>query len=158
MTQPPDTPKPDAVAAYKIILRDIIDQRPSGTRQRLADALSTNRSFITQIINPAYAIPVPAQHLAAIFRVCHLSSAERDRFLKAYRQAHPGRPVAVAEQAVTRLLHIALPDLGSEAKNRSLDRLMRTIAASIGELLAEPDTKAATREPVPAPARRRTRS
>lgn len=152
---PPDTPKLDAVAAYKTILRDIIDQRPSGTRQRLADALATNRSFITQIINPAYAIPVPAQHLAAIFRVCHFSSAERERFLKAYRQAHPGRPVAVAEQAATRVLHIALPDLGSEAKNRALDRLLRTFAASIGELLIEPDAQPDTQEPAAGPARRR---
>ena len=155
MAPPPDALKPDAVAAYKTILRDIIDLRPSGTRQRLADALATNRSFITQIINPAYAIPVPAQHLAAIFRVCHFSSAERDRFLKAYRLAHPGRPVALAEQTATRVLHMALPDLGSETKNRSLDRLLKTFAAGIRELVAEPDAKPEMQEPPPAPARRR---
>lgn len=158
MAAPADTPKPEAIAAYKSILRDIIDRRPSGTRQRLADALATNRSFVTQIINPAYAIPVPVQHLPAIFRVCHLSSAERDQFLKAYRHAHPGRPVAIAAQTATRTLHIPLPDLGSETKNRSLDRLMRTLAANIGELLAEPDEKPRTQEPATAPARRRTRS
>jgi hypothetical protein len=158
MVPPSDTPKPDMVTAYKTILRDIIDRRPSGTRQRLADALATNRSFITQITNPAYAIPVPAQHLAAIFRVCHFSPAERDQFLKAYRQAHPGRPVAVAEHAATRVLHVVLPDLGSEAKNRSLDRLLRTFAANISELLAEPDGPPAAQEQEPGPARRRTRS
>lgn len=158
MAVPNDTPKPEAIAAYKSILRDIIDRRPSGTRQRLADALATNRSFVTQIINPAYAIPVPAQHLPAIFRVCHLSAAERDEFLKAYRHAHPGRPVAVTAQAATRVLHIALPDLGSETRNRSLDRLIRTLAANIGELLAEPDEKPKAQEAAASPARRRTRS
>jgi len=44
----------DLIAAYKAILRDVLDKRPSGMRQRLAEALGKNRSFITQIANPAY--------------------------------------------------------------------------------------------------------
>ena len=43
----------DAIRDYKQILAAIIDRRPSGTRQRLADELGKNRSFITQIISPA---------------------------------------------------------------------------------------------------------
>src|SRR4029079_8563721 len=35
-----------AVALYKRLLADVIDGRPSGTRQRLAAALGKNRSFI----------------------------------------------------------------------------------------------------------------
>ena len=37
----------EAVIAYKSIFSDIIDNRPSGTRQRLATALGKHRSFVT---------------------------------------------------------------------------------------------------------------
>ncbi|RUY88759.1 hypothetical protein, partial [Mesorhizobium sp. M7A.F.Ca.CA.003.01.2.1] len=88
------TPEPgseEAIRAYKTILSQVIDQRPSGMRQRLADALGKHRSFVTQISSPAYSIPIPSKHLPAIFSVCHFSPAERDQFLAAYHQAHPGK-------------------------------------------------------------------
>lgn len=80
-----------SVAAYKALLRDFIDRRPSGTRQRIALALGKHKSFVSQITNPAYAVPVPAKHLGTIFELCHFSRDERRRFLEAYHQAHPGR-------------------------------------------------------------------
>ena len=43
-----------AVAAYKQILRTVLDQRPAGIRRRLADVLCKNRSFITHLSNPTY--------------------------------------------------------------------------------------------------------
>src|SRR5207302_7234617 len=79
------------VAEYKIILRKVLDNRPSGTRLKLAAALGKNRSFVTQITNAAYLVPIPAKHVAIIFEVCHLSGAERTAFLEAYGRAHPGR-------------------------------------------------------------------
>ena len=36
-------------------------------------ALGKNRSFVSQITNPAYATPIPAQHLETIFEICHFS-------------------------------------------------------------------------------------
>ena len=36
-------------------------------------ALGKNRSFVSQITNPAYAMPIPAQHLEIIFEICHFS-------------------------------------------------------------------------------------
>ena len=45
-----------AMAEYKGILQRLLDNRPSGTRQRLAHALGKNRSFITQITNPSYGV------------------------------------------------------------------------------------------------------
>ena len=87
--------KPEAgaptVAAYKRVLQDVLERRPSGMRQRLAVALGKNRSFISQISNPTYPTPIPAQHVEAIFEICHFSPPERERFLDAYRQAHPQR-------------------------------------------------------------------
>ena len=44
----------DAVAAYKQILRECIDRRPSGTRQKIALALGKHKSFVSQMTNPAY--------------------------------------------------------------------------------------------------------
>ena len=73
------------------ILRDVLDQRPSGTRQRLANALGKNRSFVSQISNPAYPAPIPAPHLEIIFEICHFSPARRTAFLEAFDRAHPNR-------------------------------------------------------------------
>ena len=70
------------VADYKLILRRVLDNRPSGTRLKLAAALGKNRSFVTQITNPAYLVPIPAKHVSIIFEVCHLSGAERAAFLE----------------------------------------------------------------------------
>jgi hypothetical protein len=126
-----------AVAAYKTILRMVIDQRPSGARQRLADAIGKNRSFITQITNPAYAVPVPAQHLPVIFEICRFSPADREAFLEAYHAAHPRRPVLVREPPAVRQITIDLPDLGEPRANRRLERMVRAVAASLAAAAAD---------------------
>src|ERR1700722_17494903 len=79
------------VAAYKLVLKRVLDNRPSGMRHRLAKALGKNRSFISQMANPTYSTPAPAQHLDIIFELCHFSKAERAEFLAAYVRAHPRR-------------------------------------------------------------------
>jgi hypothetical protein len=124
----------DAVAAYKRIAQDVLDRRPSGTRQRLADALQRNRSFVTQIINPAYGVPIPSRHVATIFDVCRFSPAERAAFLDAYRQAHPRSPVAVAGRPRTRHAHLMLPDFGSDASNQAFDELVQSFLLGVGRL------------------------
>jgi hypothetical protein len=82
------------VASCKAILRRVLDNRPSGTRLKLAAALGKNRSFVTQITNPAYLVPIPAKHVAIIFDVCHLSGAERAAFRGVWTSASgaPARP------------------------------------------------------------------
>jgi hypothetical protein len=112
----------DAIIAYKSILAQIIDNRPSGTRQRLATALGKHRSFVTQITSPAYSTPIPAKHLPLIFSVCHFGAQERDQFLAAYRVAHPGKvPIGEAGRRV-RHLSLTVPDLGDDKQNAALDR------------------------------------
>src|SRR5262245_46780064 len=101
---PPDAEA--AIPAYKSVLSTVIEQRPSGTRQRLADALGKHRSFVTQITSPAYSTPIPSKHLQAIFSVCHFSQQERDAFLAPYRIAHPGKASIDGEMRRTR--HISL--------------------------------------------------
>lgn len=128
---------PDAVAAYKSILADVIDRRPSGTRQRLAAALAKNRSFVSQITNPAYAVPIPAAHLDAIFDICHFSAAEKRDFLTAYQAAHPRRMVQAASPHGARPPALLLPDLGDAGRNARLHALVSDFVRQIAMLIQE---------------------
>ena len=125
------------IAAYKAILRDVLDRRPSGMRQRLAEALGKNRSFITQIANPAYQTPIPAQHVHPIIQICHFSVPERDCFLEAYHRAHPRRLLLLKERERGRRLTLMLPDLGSEQKNHKLDALLSEFAEKVARLIED---------------------
>lgn len=111
-----------AIRAYKDVLSTVIEQRPSGTRQRLADALGKHRSFVTQITSPSYSTPIPVKHLAAIFSVCHFGPQERDAFLAAYRIAHPGKSSVDGEMRRTRHISLTVPDLGDAKQNAALER------------------------------------
>jgi hypothetical protein len=129
----PRTGAAGAVAQYKRILRAVLDDRPSGTRQRLALALGKNRSFITQLTSPVYAVPIPQQHVATILEVCQFASAQRRAFLVAYGAAHGGKPPSAqppsAEpSAAMRTVTLSVPDLGSADRNRLVDRMIDELA------------------------------
>ena len=109
------------IAAYKRLLSSVLEQRPSGTRQRLADALGKHRSFITQIASETYATPIPHKHLATIFAVCHFSAAEREAFLAAYGKAHRGKLDIGDASRKTRHLTLLVPDMGDK-RNGAFDR------------------------------------
>jgi hypothetical protein len=125
---------PEPVAAYKRILQQVLDSRPSGMRQRLAEALGKNRSFISQISNPAYATPIPVQHLEAIIEICHFSAREREEFLSAFRKAHPRRLQLHKERSRVRRVTLAVPDLGDEALNRELESMLTELAERLARL------------------------
>jgi len=126
--------EPLPVAGYKQVLQRVLENRPSGTRQRLATALGTNRSFVSQMSNPAYAMPIPSQHLDIIFELCHFSQAERAAFLDAYARAHPDRREASGAAMRTRVISVTVADLGDAAKNRALDETVARLAQAIGRL------------------------
>jgi hypothetical protein len=129
----------NAVAEYKRVLARVLENRPSGTRQRLAVALGKNRSFISQIANPSYATPIPAQHLETIFEICLFPATERRAFLEAYGRAHPGKLDRTRRRRDHRMrpVTVYVPDLEDEAKNQALDRLLADIASRIGKLTEE---------------------
>jgi hypothetical protein len=133
----PERDRADAVAAYKSVLKRVLDTRPSGTRHRLAIALGKNRSFISQIANPVYAVPIPVPHLETIFEVCHFTAGEKREFLAAYVDAHPRRLDLVRKPAATRKLTLALPDLGDARRNRLLDETLAEIARRLARLAEE---------------------
>ena len=123
----------EAIATYKRILRTYIDRRPSGTRQKIALALGKHKSFVSQITNPAYASPVPAPHLNAIFEICHFSPEERKSFLGAYAAAHPrqgeGAPAPSTPKAYD--LRIRVPVLDDARLQKELEATIRQTASRI---------------------------
>jgi hypothetical protein len=125
-----------AVAAYKTVLKRVVDNRPSGTRHRLSMALGKNRSFISQIASPVYSVPIPAEHLDTIFEVCHFTQGEKGEFLAAYARAHPLRLVRKRSSG-SRTLTVAVPDLGDAQRNRLLDETIVEVARRLSRLAEE---------------------
>lgn len=125
----------EPIRAYKRILSRVLETRPSGTRQRLADALGKHRSFVTQMTSPAYDTPVPQRHLATLFNVCHFSPAERDAFMQAYRAAHRGKLAIGDAERKMRHLSVLVPDLGDEKSNAAFDRAIGEFALRLVTIL-----------------------
>ena len=123
----------EAIRAYKLLLANVLDTRPSGARQRLADALGKHRSFITQITSPTYTTPIPQKHLATIFAVYHFSPAERDAFVTAYRKAHRGK-VDIGQPMRTRHLTLLVPDIGDK-QNAAFDKAVAEFISRMGALM-----------------------
>ena len=127
------------IAAYKTILRDAIDRRPAGMRARIAVALGKHKSFVSQLVNPIYPMPVPARHLATIFDICHFARDERRAFLKAYDRAHPGAVSEPGEEGEKpsrrKTISLEVPELGDPRKQRALESLLREFGERVGKLL-----------------------
>ena len=132
-------PIEDAILAYKTILSQIIDNRPSGTRQRLATAIGKHRSFVTQITSAAYSTPLPTCHLATIIQVCHFSPLELERFLAAYQIAHPGKLPDFGQGEGFRQASFMVPDLGDEKKNRLMDEAIADFIQKMATLISGGD-------------------
>ena len=126
----------DLVAEYKRLLRAVLDSRPSGTRQRLAEVIGKNRSFISQITNPAYPTPIPAKHVERILDLCHFSGRERQQFMATYQRAHPRRFRSLAAGEGMRTVTLSVPDLGSEERNREFDQTIGDFVRRLGRLAA----------------------
>jgi hypothetical protein len=129
MGEPEAPDRAEKIAGYKTLLRSVIDRRPSGLRGRLAMALGKHKSFVSQITNPSYSVPIPATDLTTIFEICHLAPAEREQFLALYREAHPDRlqrpprPLNAPHE-----LRIALPQFQAEATAREVEAMILDFA------------------------------
>jgi len=126
---------PSAVAEYKHILQQVLENRPAGTRLRLAEGLGKNRSFISQIANPSYSVPIPARHIERIFEICHFLASEKTQFMEAYRRAHPHRPPGNSGDARWREIVLRVPDLRDRQKNKQLDDMMKEMLRRILRLM-----------------------
>jgi hypothetical protein len=126
---------PKSVRRYKLILQRVLDGRPSGTRQRLATALGTNRSFISQISSTSYKVPIPAHHVETILEICRFSPADRAEFLRAYDEAHPNQRLDRARSM--RTVELSVPDLGDVRRNRLVDEALRDLARHLSRILRD---------------------
>jgi len=124
-----------AVEEYKSLLQQVLENRPAGTRRRLAEALGKNRSFISQITNPVYSVPIPAPHLETIFEICHFLPAEKNRFLATYARAHPHRAPASHAEPRWRELVLRVPDLRDRERNKLLDELLKETVQKVVRLI-----------------------
>jgi hypothetical protein len=129
----PTKSEDDPVAAYKALLRTLVARRPSGTRQKMAAATGTHPSFISQITNPGLRVPLPAQHIPAIFKTCHFSPEEQREFLALYARAHPAQFVAIEELSEIErdVIRIPVPDLGDPETRREVEEAIREFAARL---------------------------
>ena len=128
-----NTSADNAVAVYKALLRELIDQRPSGTRQRLAKALGTHKSFVSQVTNPGLPVPLPGQHIETIFRICHFSPQEQHTFLQAYRSAHPDRAATFKDLEAEHqdVIRIVVPPFRDPRKRREVEDTILEFAARL---------------------------
>jgi len=124
-----------AVADYKRVLQQVLENRPAGTRLRLAEALGKNRSFISQITNPSYSVPIPAAHLDRIFEICHFLAGEKAQFMAAYRRAHPHRAPRKSGDARWREIVQRVPDLRDPGKNKQIDEMMKDMLERVVRLV-----------------------
>lgn len=129
----------DPVAAYKARLRALVARRPSGTRQKMAAAIGTHPSFISQITNPGLRVPLPAQHIPTIFKVCHFSPEEQAEFLVLYARAHPAQFSAIEDLAEIErdVIRIPVPDLGDPALRSVAETMIRNIAEQVFALIRQ---------------------
>jgi hypothetical protein len=128
----------ELVAAYKRLLQEYIDRRPSGLRLKIAKAIGKHRSFVSQITNPSYPIPVPARHLDTIFRICHLAPEEKQAFMAAYDAAHPNHPREIRslprKTRERRVIEIDLPVVDDPSLEREIEEFLRHMARQLEKL------------------------
>ena len=125
------------IAAYKTILRELIEQRPSGLRQKIAEVIDTHKSFVSLLTNPNDPTPLPARHVETIIDVCHLAPTERDRFLQAYRTAHPSQGELADKHHHYKTLHIQIPVLTDSKQQQALEDYSRDNVHRLSRLFSE---------------------
>jgi DNA-binding transcriptional regulator YdaS (Cro superfamily) len=115
-----------------------VERRPSGTRQKLAAAIGTHPSFVSQITNPTLRVPLPAQHIPTIFRTCHFSPEEQAEFLALYARAHPAQFGAIEELSEIErdVIRIPVPDLGDRDTREAVEQLVREFAERVITLVS----------------------
>lgn len=129
----------EKIAAYKILLREYLDRRPSGIRKKISAAINTHRSFISQVANPNYRVPLPAQYVPVLMDVCHFTTEEQETFLAAYTAAHPGQALfaKAAVQGEYKTASIDLSGIEDEQTRIAVSRAIREMAENMIRLVQE---------------------
>jgi hypothetical protein len=132
-------PKEELVAGYKKVFQQLINMRPSGTRNKIAKAIAKNKSFVSQITNPSYSVPIPAKHLETIFNICHFSLKERETLLKYYIAAHPNYQYRIestgTEEVTQTKLVLDVPVLNDPLEQQKVESIIRDFSHQLFELM-----------------------
>src|SRR5262245_52113791 len=135
------TDKAPLIAQYKTMLKQYVDRRPSGLRGRLAAALGKHRSFISQITNPSYRVPIPASDLQTVFDICHLSRDEREAFLSVYNSAHSmDIELGAVDQRILSEVRITVPAFHNPILTKEVERMIRDFSDRLISLGRKIDT------------------
>ncbi|HEX7709588.1 MAG TPA: hypothetical protein VF418_01495 [Sphingomonadaceae bacterium] len=128
--------KQELIRAYKTLLKEAVEARPSGLRLRIASQIGKNKSFVSQITSPNYKTPLPEKYLEPILDALHLSQKERERFLHIYRRAHPRMRSSATEPAheEMRVLQVELPKLESRRLENRVDQMIAQFARNLNDL------------------------
>lgn len=130
----------EPVRAYKAILQNHIEKQPSGLRKKIANAIGTNRSFVSQITNSTYRVPIPPNYVHTILEVCHLPPVERADFLSAYLAAHPGQAELINfhEAGNKDTFTINLSGVACEESRAAIRAALKSMADAMIALAAKP--------------------
>ncbi len=123
----------DLIGTYKDLIRGYLAIRPSGLRKKISDAIGTNRSFVSQITNPNYRVPIPSHYIHKIMDVCHLSPVERAKFLEAYIAAHPGHAELLNNKTSSKdnVFSIDLSSVTDDESRELIRRSLRVVAETL---------------------------
>jgi hypothetical protein len=129
-------PKQELIRAYKSLLKEAVEARPSGIRLRIASQIGKNKSFVSQITSPNYKTPLPEKYVEPILDAIHLTRPERERFLDIYHRAHPRARDhgGAAPTGETRILQIELPKLESRRLENRVDQLVLQFARNLSDI------------------------
>lgn len=123
--------KEAAIKSYKERLRAVIERCPSGTKLRIAEKTGTSKSFVSQISNPNYVIPIPHKYLESIIEICDFSESEEKSFREAYQTAHP--PTDDLESRNE--MRIPLPNFKDPEQKEKAEEAIRSAAKTILDLI-----------------------
>lgn len=126
--------KSESITAYKEVIHKALARCPRGTKSKITKELSKNASYISQITNPEYAIPIPGQYVNKIVNICALNSEEEKQFRHLYAVAHPDK-----EKKRTRSnneICIQLPKSMNATERRRVEQAINEIAETIINLVA----------------------
>ena len=116
-------------------LQSYVDRRPSGTRLKIANAIGKHKSFVSQITNPSYPVPLPARHVETIMDICHFSPEEREPFLAAFRSAHSSQSRSLKDTVRRRTghhtLHIEVPNFDDPEIQQEVEEAIRQFSMRI---------------------------
>jgi len=118
-----------------------VNRQPRGMLARLAKRFGTNKSFVSQVLNPKLPTSLPARHLPALLEVCKFTPDEKNRFLDLYSIAH-GLDLNEVESSVdSRMfrMEIALPEFRDSEIRKLVVQSIKSNAETIISLAKKAD-------------------